>query len=129
VAIAPANRSIRSSPICGLSRLNLKLSFANYRGVKGCYLSLEKQYRAIAEEYHKVLLRMLVGGCQIGDIEFLNDTLPPGDEARASFDELTLLPTNAGVDAANERIMRTLFPWAPEEVFVAQNRPYRPAKT
>jgi hypothetical protein len=52
------------------------LSFANYRGVKGCYLSLEKQYRAIAKEYHNVLLRMRVGECQIGDIEFLKDTLP-----------------------------------------------------
>jgi hypothetical protein len=31
-----------------------ELSFASYRGVKGCYLSLEKQYRAISEEYHKV---------------------------------------------------------------------------
>jgi hypothetical protein len=46
----------------------------------------------------------------------------PADEARGRFDELTLLPTNAGVDAANERSMRTLFPWAPEEVFVAQDR-------
>jgi hypothetical protein len=99
-----------------------ELSFANYRGVEGCYLTLEKQYRAIAEEYHKVLLRMRVGECQIGDIDFLNDTLPPGDEARGRFDELTLLPTNAGVDAANERIMRTLFPRAPEAVFMAQDR-------
>jgi hypothetical protein len=55
-------------------------------------------------------------------MEFLNDTLAPGDEARGRFDDLTLLPTNAGVEAANERIMRILFQWAPEEAFVAQDR-------
>jgi hypothetical protein len=99
-----------------------ELSFAIYRGVKRSYLSPEKPYRAMVEEYHKVLLRKRVGECQIGYIEFLKDTPPPGDEARGRFDELTLLPTNAGVDAANETIMRILLPWVPEEVFVAQDR-------
>jgi hypothetical protein len=99
-----------------------ELSFANYRAVKRSYLSPEKQYRTMAEEYHKVLLRMRVGECQIGDIGFLKDTPPPGDEARGRFDELTLLPTNAGFDDANKTIMRTLLPCAPEQVFVAQDR-------